>query len=1189
MKRATATLTSQETSVSPLSVKPNKFGARGVWRALVAFFAATLMVLSLTPGVIQQNTPPQAHALDVTKWLMCGYGKDSIPGKLYQYSQSSDLQFEAYSKSASTVGQSSPDTGANGLLKIVGVDLDKNNQQLVMGGTDVSSSEGYNKGAKLNFFDRFGLGGYQFTAYTGEWNHLVIDACGDKPQPQDPKANHYYDTRLDPTATWDKISSSQDPRVKIFANGQGARYASSVGTFVGNIALGATTWVVGLFLTLLILSFKDVGKLIGLTDILVGTNPDKAGGILGELYQGLFFALFLVVFLGGLIYTFYKLAERKGKIISRDWKAIIIPTIAALVAVTTINFAGTLLPIPNRVASFVQSITIKATTQQLGSFGEWCSTEVGEKKSTYNAESQDGGKKDKDLAEDINQIVSENYGNIVASELSCTFTKLFIFDPWVQGQFGTSPNNLWAEGKDIPSWAKDGKTAGNSNSKWVGDASVPMGGNTTLNNWALYQLSTQTTEHLPTGSETDLKARTAQGVATDWWRVVDAMSNYNEKNVDLKIPQASELPSNVSNGKWARPAEAVMTSPYGNRPEIGDVHKGIDFGAQCGAPIYAAGDGKVVFAQKASDGANGVIIQHDGVSTMYWHMQDGSLKVKVGDTVSAGQQIGSSGDTGFAFGCHLHFEVRPGTDWGNPNNVTDPQPWFKERNIDVTKEGDGLTPQAAVASDSSGRKSIEITRGEQDFESKPLAVWNTWTGASSGSRLAAGLSALVVSIIALAVPLVLAILTAITTISLQLLILVVPFAALAVMTGSDIGIGFAKRYGVMATKLFLARVALGLLLTLSVVFTLWAYSIMEKVGWWQGVLVLALLSAALWAFKNRILALAETYAGGLIRIPNRILGNVGTFGKRMTGIGTASMVSGLSAKQAGGSFFKGAHNAGSDKMRDALNSTRAGRAAMSVAVRPVKTIPDILKKPEGHTAKIDEPIKIRCASCGKVYKHGEIRMYTNEQNGLMYCDTCKKHGLVPNADILKAVKTKADARRGKKRLKPARDTYVNMALKKPELQKEAVKDEASAYAAYNTLMVAVADTLSRQDRTVKDHMQPAVVSYELPEQLKKYFNVEAYNMVRDADDMEKMRRHWGQAIHRFILEEFGYTINRTPEETINDMRRNSDGYSAWWDLDPNAKREKEEDKKQDEKEDQEEAEKPKKRRLWRRKNKEENA
>ena len=301
------------------------------------------------------------------------------------------------------------------------------------------------------------------------------------------------------------------------------------------------------------------------------------------------------------------------------------------------------------------------------------------------------------------------------------------------------------------------------------------------------------------------------------------------------------------------------------------------------------------------------------------------------------------------------------------------------------------------------------------------------------------------------------------------------------------------------------------------------------------------------------------------------------------------MVSGLSAKQAGGSFFKGAHNAGSDKMRDALNSTRAGRTALHVAVRPVKTIPDILKKPEGHTAKIDEPIKIRCASCGKVYKHGEIRMYTNEQNGLMYCDTCKKHGLVPNADILKAVKTKADARRGKKRLKPARDTYVNMALKKPELQKEAVKDEASAYAAYNTLMVAVADTLSRQDRTVKDHMQPAVVSYELPEQLKKYFNVEAYNMVRDADDMEKMRRHWGQAIHRFILEEFGYTINRTPEETINDMRRNSDGYSAWWDLDPNAKREKEEDKKQDEKEDQEEAEKPKKRRLWRRKNKEENA
>ena len=88
-----------------------------------------------------------------------------------------------------------------------------------------------------------------------------------------------------------------------------------------------------------------------------------------------------------------------------------------------------------------------------------------------------------------------------------------MFDPWVLGQFGTTPNNLWAEGKPVPEWAKDGKTIGNHNTKWVGDANVPLGGDTTLNNWALYQLSTQTTGHLPTGSETSGKAREAQGVS----------------------------------------------------------------------------------------------------------------------------------------------------------------------------------------------------------------------------------------------------------------------------------------------------------------------------------------------------------------------------------------------------------------------------------------------------------------------------------------------------------------------------------------------------------------------------------------------------------------------------------------------------------------------------------------------------
>lgn len=1162
--------TNSALAVAPVDVTPLsaiRRGAKGVWRALGAVFAMVLVVVGAYSGLVHK--PAQdARALDVSKWVLCGFGQGSVPAQLYQFSQSNDLQYEVFSKSAVTSGQSTPDSGANILLKLVGVDLEKNNQQLVIGGTDISNGSGFNKGAKLNFFDRFGLGGYQFTAYTGEWRYVVIDACADKPEAKDPKSNQYYDTRLTPMATWDRASASQDPRTMVYANGQTARHAAAVGTFIGNLALGATTWVVGFFLALLMISFKDVGKLIGLTDILVGSKPGQLGGILDSVYGQIFLLLAIPIFVWAVVSNFYPLATGKpfpGTVehTGRPGRRLSIAVVTAVFSIGFITAAPVLMPIPNRVAAFVQSITIKATTEELTSMGGWCTTEVGTKPtSTYDARSRaaekgDGGvlKRLNTAGNDISQIVSENYGEIVASQLSCTFSKLFIFDPWVQGQFGVPANHLWAEGKDIPEWAKDGKKLGNSNGAWVGDASVPMGGETTLNNWALYQLSTQTTGHLPTGNETAGKARESQGVATDWWRIVDALSNYNEKDIDLKIPQAKDLPTNVSNGEWARPTEAAMTSPYGNRPELGDVHKGIDFGAQCGAPIYSAGNGKVVFAQKASDGANGIIIQHNGYATMYWHMQDGSLKVKVGDEVKAGQEIASSGDTGHAYGCHLHFEVRPGTDWGNQDNVTDPQPWLKERGIDPTKTGDGLSPHAAVTSTNNNGTAIEITRGEQDMNSKPLEPWNTWTGASGGTRIGAGLSALIVSIIALFVPSIIALLTTVTTITLQIFIIIVPFAALALMTGTEKGIAFAKKYGEQAYQLFLLRITLGLLLTLSVIFTLWSYTIMATVGWWQGVLLMALLSVVLWVAKDKLIAIAETYAGALVSKPSRLVTGLLSRTKAAAGIGTAGTIGGITAKTAGGSFFKGAHTAASDKTRDAFNKSKAGRRALRTLAVPANYAPEILRKATGHTAKTTEPIFVTCFSCEKTYKHGEIQMWRDQDTNRMYCQTCVQRGRVAKTDMLTRIKTKADERQAKKRSEPREDTYLKMALAQPHVHPANIKNAGDAFNAYETLTDAAANSMARHYRTVHDDKLATVISYELPEEFKPYLNVEAYEVARDNDDFTRMRFYWAQAIKSFVEEELGYTINRDSAEMVNDIQRKIDRYSPWWTMDPNAKRE----------------------------------
>lgn len=105
---------------------------------------------------------------------------------------------------------------------------------------------------------------------------------------------------------------------------------------------------------------------------------------------------------------------------------------------------------------------------------------------------------------------------------------------------------------------------------------------------------------------------------------------------------------------------ARVTSGFGMRrhPIQGytKMHKGTDFGAPTGTPIFAAGDGVVGRAGWFSGYGKYVSIKHNGTySTAYGHMS--SIAVKPGQRVKQGQVIGRVGMTGMATGPHLHFEV----------------------------------------------------------------------------------------------------------------------------------------------------------------------------------------------------------------------------------------------------------------------------------------------------------------------------------------------------------------------------------------------------------------------------------------------------------------------------------------------------------------------------------------------------
>jgi hypothetical protein len=85
-------------------------------------------------------------------------------------------------------------------------------------------------------------------------------------------------------------------------------------------------------------------------------------------------------------------------------------------------------------------------------------------------------------------------------------------------------------------------------------------------------------------------------------------------------------------------------------------HKGLDFDAPRGTPVYATGDGKIEKAHFSGTYGNVVYINHDhGFETRYAHLS--KFKVKVGDYVKRGQVIGLVGNTGNSVSAHLHYEV----------------------------------------------------------------------------------------------------------------------------------------------------------------------------------------------------------------------------------------------------------------------------------------------------------------------------------------------------------------------------------------------------------------------------------------------------------------------------------------------------------------------------------------------------
>ncbi len=101
-------------------------------------------------------------------------------------------------------------------------------------------------------------------------------------------------------------------------------------------------------------------------------------------------------------------------------------------------------------------------------------------------------------------------------------------------------------------------------------------------------------------------------------------------------------------------------------------HRGVDYAAPKGTPVYASGDGRVIEAGYSRANGNYIFIQHGQTyTTKYLHLS--RKNVRTGQTVTQRQEIGKVGATGYATGPHLHYEFLVNGVHQNPRTVALPK------------------------------------------------------------------------------------------------------------------------------------------------------------------------------------------------------------------------------------------------------------------------------------------------------------------------------------------------------------------------------------------------------------------------------------------------------------------------------------------------------------------------------------
>lgn len=473
-----------------------------VLRRFAAVLLAFTAVFGLSFTAFNSSQPEKAAKADLWQYVICSFD-DWIAGDnadnprvihwFYENIMTDDTPRDWYFKS-----------NANGYAQDVSFSLEN-----LLSGKDYAKPQldilntSNNTSTRYTVYDRFGLAGLNFTNYDGEWNWWKIYYCrandkgyGDDRKPEDGHLNDFYKGRDRPMDTWGARFSSRDPRVKQRSNF--FLFVNNYSLTIANVIFGVAKSIVGLGNAMIEYSLRDFPSQIGFVDLIAKDN-----GIYMNLFNNLFFGMIGIMCL---ITGFYMLWKGMIHKQMREAVAGLLQFVLCFsVGVVMMVFPKFFVSLPNNMALVGQNIAMQALSaveQKEDISSTICKTSTSGSGSSLPQQTDVST----DLAASANEFAKEleRSSDAMIRMIECEYYRIFALTPYSLAQYGTNYKNLFApehvedsDGKSIDQAVPDGASSiWRYQAQYAGDAAVPVGNGQFVHNWAVYQISTQTTNHI---------------------------------------------------------------------------------------------------------------------------------------------------------------------------------------------------------------------------------------------------------------------------------------------------------------------------------------------------------------------------------------------------------------------------------------------------------------------------------------------------------------------------------------------------------------------------------------------------------------------------------------------------------------------------------------------------------------------